>query len=151
MCEDNELDEKKKRKSISAQNYHVNCPVDPGSIQGSHWPISLTREHLLGTEYARTAYHTICKFSKKWDVDETYHVACTAEYQLFNQSNSQLTYFRISYNNTGEKIGADTSQRNVVCMSYGRLYTHADRICRGGICTTRLLRTFAPLWWGSST
>ena len=26
--------------SISAKNdYYVNCPVDPGGIQGSHWPI----------------------------------------------------------------------------------------------------------------
>ena len=46
-----------------------------------------------GIKYARTAYHTLCKFNKKWGIDETYYAACKAEYQLFNQSNSQLTYF----------------------------------------------------------
>ena len=50
--------------SISAQNDYVSCPVDPGSIQGSHWPISLTRKCIPGIEYARTAYHAIWKFSK---------------------------------------------------------------------------------------
>ena len=46
---------------ISGQNYYVCCPVDPGSIQGSHWPISLTRKYIPGIEYARTAYQKIKK------------------------------------------------------------------------------------------
>ena len=32
--------------NISAQHDYVYCPVDPGSIQGSHWPISLTRKYI---------------------------------------------------------------------------------------------------------
>ena len=46
----------------------------------------------------QTAYYdTICEFSKKWDKDETYYAACKVERQLFNQSNSELTYFIILY------------------------------------------------------
>ena len=78
--------------SISAQNdYYVTCtcPVDPGSIQGGHWPISLTREYIR-LEYAPTAYHTICNLyqvpgninSKRWGMYETYYAGCKAEYQL---------------------------------------------------------------------
>ena len=32
---------------LSAHNDYVNCPVEPGSIQGSHWPISLTRKCMV--------------------------------------------------------------------------------------------------------
>ena len=53
---------------------------DPGSIQGSHWPIypwqGNTYYLVQNIEYPRTAYHTICKFRKKWDTDETYYAAC---------------------------------------------------------------------------
>ena len=33
------------------------------------------------------------KFGNKGGIDETYCAACKAEYQLFNLSSSQLTYF----------------------------------------------------------
>ena len=51
-----------------------------------------------GLEYARRAYYRIimCKFSKKWDVDETYYATCRALVStVLNESNSQLTYFFI--------------------------------------------------------
>ena len=51
------------RNSISAQNDVVNCPVDPGGIQGESLAYILDKE--IHKEYARTAYYTICEFSKK--------------------------------------------------------------------------------------
>ena len=62
MSEDNEWDEKKKKKKtyypplsglyinrITAQSDYVNCPVDPGSIQGGHCPMGLTRKYMRNT------------------------------------------------------------------------------------------------------
>ena len=48
--------------SISAQNDYVNCPVDPGSIQGSHWPVSLTTKYMKNTR-ERLVIQLICEFS----------------------------------------------------------------------------------------
>ena len=64
--------------SISAQNDYVCCPVDHGSIQGSHWPISLTREYILNTRERLIIKNR--KFQYKWDIDETYYAACKVEY-----------------------------------------------------------------------
>ena len=63
-----------------------NTDTKPGSHPGQLLAYILDKE--IHLEYARTAYHTIWKFSKKWDIDETYYAACKVEYQLYNQSNS---------------------------------------------------------------
>ena len=57
-----------------------NCPVDPGSIEVNHWPISLIRKHIENTR--EQLIIPIEKF-KKWGIDETYYAACKAGYQRF--------------------------------------------------------------------
>ena len=46
----------------------------------------------LHIENARTAYHTTGKIQYKWGIGGTYYAACKVEYQIFDRSNSQLTY-----------------------------------------------------------
>ena len=47
--------------SIRRQNDDLSCPVDPDSIQGSPWPISLTRNYVR-IEYARSAYFVFIRY-----------------------------------------------------------------------------------------
>ena len=87
---------------------------------GDVYPVLFT--HL---QNSKTGYHTIYKFSKKWDilVDETYDAACKAELQLFNQSNSQLTYFVILQNQFAVELTTSYSyllQQSVVMMNPNR-------------------------------
>ena len=68
--------------SISAQDDYVNCGVDPGSIQGSHWPISLTRKYILQNtrELLIIQFGVSIKMGYKRDI---LHAACKVEYQLY--------------------------------------------------------------------
>ena len=75
-----------------------NRPVDPGSIQGSHRPVSFirikqsTRErffvqlsisnHIVGLVHKSHIVRTCLR----------YHAACKVEFQPFNRSYSQLTF-----------------------------------------------------------
>ena len=54
-----------------------NRPVDPGSIQGSHRPISFIR----------------IKHRTRANDNLMYHAACKVEFQPFTRSYSQLTFF----------------------------------------------------------
>ena len=58
-----------------------NRPVDPGSIQGSHRPISLIR-----IKHRTRANDNSCKYLM-------HHAACKVEFQTFTRSYSQLTFF----------------------------------------------------------
>ena len=58
-----------------------NRPVDPGSIQGSHRPISFIR-----IKHRTRANDNLCKYLM-------YHAACKVEFQPFTRSYSQLTFF----------------------------------------------------------
>ena len=57
-----------------------NRPVDPGSIQGSHRPISFMR-----IKHRTRANDILCKCLM-------YHAACKVEFQPFTRSYSQLTF-----------------------------------------------------------
>ena len=57
-----------------------NRPVDPGSIQGSHRPISFMIKHRIRAD------DNLCKYLM-------YHAACKVEFQPFTWSYSQLTFF----------------------------------------------------------
>ena len=77
-----------------------NRPVDPGSIQGSHRPISFIR---LNIEHARTIFcvklsinnHIVRLVHKNHIIRRClmYHAACKVEFQPFTRSYSQLTFF----------------------------------------------------------
>ena len=58
-----------------------NRPVDPGSIQGSHRPISFMR-----IKHRTRTHDNLCKCL-------VYHAACNVDFQPFTQSYSQLTVF----------------------------------------------------------
>ena len=62
-----------------------NRPVDPGSIQGSHRPISFVR-----IKHRTRANDNLCKYLM-------YHAACKVEFQPFTRSYSQLTFFNFLY------------------------------------------------------
>ena len=59
-----------------------NRPVDPGSIQGSHRPISF----IYRVKHRTRANDDLCKCLM-------YHTACKVEFQPFTRSYSQLTFF----------------------------------------------------------
>ena len=75
-----------------------NRPVDPGSIQGSHRPISFIR---IKHEHARTIFcvklsinnHIVVLVHKNHIIQTCmmYHAACKADFQPFKRSYSQLT------------------------------------------------------------
>ena len=76
-----------------------NRPVDPGSIQGSHRPISFIRikhrtranDILCKTEY-KQSYR---RFSSQNHIIRTclmYHASCKLEFQPFKRSYSELTF-----------------------------------------------------------
>ena len=77
-----------------------NRPVDTGSIQGSHRPISFIR---INIEYARTIFcvklsinNHIVGLVHKNHILRTrlmYHAACKVEFQPFKRLYSQLTFF----------------------------------------------------------
>ena len=85
-----------------------NRPVDPGSIQGSHRPISFIRikprtranDILCKTEYFN--HNHIVRFVHKNHIIRTclmYHAACKVEFQPFTRSYSQLAFFNFLYKN----------------------------------------------------
>ena len=55
----------------------MNCPVDPGSIQGSHWPISLTRNY-IPVKNTRERLIINLEIQSKW---ERRHITQLANYQ----------------------------------------------------------------------
>ena len=77
-----------------------NRPVDPGSIQGSHRPISFIRikhrtradDILCKTEYNN---HIVGLVHKNHTIRMRlmYHAACNVEFQPFKRLYSQLTFF----------------------------------------------------------
>ena len=77
-----------------------NRPVDPGSIQGSHRPISFIR---IKHEHARTIFcvklsinNHIVRLVHKNHIIRTclmYHAACKVEFQPIKRSYSQLAFF----------------------------------------------------------
>ena len=71
-------------------------PVDPGSIQGSHRPISLIGKNI---KHARTIFsvklcinHHIVRLVHKNHIIQTCLIACKVEFQPFKRSYSQLTF-----------------------------------------------------------
>ena len=82
-------------------------PVDPGSIQGSHRPISFIRikhrtradDILCKTEYSLNN-HIVGLVHKKHIIRTRlmYHAACKDEFQPFKRLYSQLTFFNIFLN-----------------------------------------------------
>ena len=85
-----------------------NRPVDPGSIQGSHRPISFIR---IKIEYARTIFcvklsinNHIVGLVHKSHIIRTrlmYNAACEVEFQLLKRLYSQLTFFNFMYMKNG--------------------------------------------------
>ena len=82
-----------------------NRPVDPGSIQGSHRPISFIR-----IKHRTRANDNLCKCLM-------YHAACKVEFQPFTRSYSQLTFFNFY------KIGEEPENRKVEGAKRPRPFT----------------------------
>ena len=75
----------------------------------------------------------------------TYYAACKAEYQLFNQSYSQLTYFIIMSKIIMEKFKLssrnavrDSKLHNSVNTRIGGVATRAGKILSGEVWTAKL-------------
>ena len=78
-----------------------NRPVDAGSIQGSHRPISFiginhrTRANDIGVKLSSINSHIVRLVHKNHIIRTClmYHAACKVEFQPFKRSYSQLTFF----------------------------------------------------------
>ena len=74
-------------------------PVDPGSIQGSHRPISfirIKRRTRANDILCKSINNHIVRLVHKNHIIRTYlmyHAACKVEFQPFTRSYSQLTFF----------------------------------------------------------
>ena len=119
-----------------------NRPVDPGSIQGSHRPISFIRikhrtrandifcaklsinNHIVGLVHKNHIIRTCLM----------YHAACKVEFQPFTKSYSQLTFFNFLYNGAipnGEKIRFVLFLSWIVTFFLSRLTTKRSRMKTG--------------------
>ena len=77
-----------------------NRPVDPGSIQVSHRPISLMIKHRTRADVKLSINNYIVGLVNKNHVIRTrvmYHAACKVEFQPFKRLYSQLTFFNFLY------------------------------------------------------
>ena len=81
-------------------SYKQNRPVDPGSIQGSHRPISFTRiKHTRTIFCVKLSMNNqivgLVHKNRNIRTCTMYHAACKVELQPFKRSYSQLTFFQL--------------------------------------------------------
>ena len=84
-------------------SYKQNRPVDPGSIQGSHRPISFTRiKHTRTIFCVKLSMNNqivgLVHKNRNIRTCTMYHAACKVELQPFKRSYSQLMFFNFLSN-----------------------------------------------------